>query len=192
MESFKLANTCLKKFNLSSLGRIETIVDLDLSFNTIVFDSLNTLTNIRSIKLSKVKFEQNNSLVKFLNKNVIELDFSENSFANNFGIFNNLKNLESLSLRNVNLYSMEQINFQNFLKLKILDLSRNNKTRVLFDSLKNLKLLEYLDLGFNQIEFIDERILDDWVDFKAKQLKYLNLESNRIKKFESFLFNFLI
>ena len=78
LESFKLANTSLNKFNLSSLGRIETIVDLDLSFNTIVFDSLNTLTNIRSIKLSKVKFEQNNSLVKFLNKNVIELDFSEN------------------------------------------------------------------------------------------------------------------
>ena len=93
-----------------------------------------------------------------------------------------MTNIEILVLRNVELESMEQIQFQNFLKLKKLDLSFNNLTRLKYDSFKNLKMLEYLDLSFNQIDFIDGRIFGDWGDSKEKSLKYLNLESNKITK----------
>ncbi len=105
--------------------------------------------------------------------------------------FYKLKNIETFSLRKVNLESMEQINFQYFYKLKKLDLAYNNLTCLLYVSFQNLKILEYLDVSFNQIDFVDGRIFDDWGDFKEKPLKYLNLESNRIKKFEGAFVNFI-
>jgi Leucine-rich repeat (LRR) protein len=119
------------------------------------------------------------------------LDFSQNYLGNIFEKFSNLTNIEILLLRKVNLKSVEQIRFQNFLKLKKLDLSFNNLTRLNYDSFKNLKMLQYLDLSFNQIDFIDGRIFGDWGDSKKKSLVYLNLESNRIKKFENSLVNFI-
>ena len=64
-------------------------------------------------------------------------------------------------------------------------MSFNNLTRLNYESFKNLKMLEYLDLSLNQIDFIDGRIFGDWGDFNAKIMKYLNLESNRIEKFEN-------
>ena len=61
----------------------------------------------------------------------------------------------------------------------------------MYASFQNLNKLEYLDLSFNQIEFVDGRIFGDWGDFKMKPLKYLNLETNRIKHFEETLINLL-
>jgi Leucine-rich repeat (LRR) protein len=46
-------------------------------------------------------------------------------------------------------------------------------------------------LSFNQIDYIDGRIFGDWGDSNTKSLKYLNLESNRITKFESSLYNLI-
>jgi Leucine-rich repeat (LRR) protein len=171
------------------LNSSQNILELDLSFNNISFESMNNLKNIQRIKLEKARFLENDSFEIFLNENLIELDFSQNYLGTNFEKFSIMKNIESLILRKVNLQLMEVINFQKFLKLKKLDLSFNNLTRLNYDSFKNLKILEYLDLSFNQIDFIDGRIFGDWGDLNEKPLRYLNLESNRIKKFENSLFN---
>jgi Leucine-rich repeat (LRR) protein len=144
-----------------------------------------------TIKLEKARFTQNNSFEIFLNQNLIELDFSQSGFGNIFEKFGIMTNIEILILRNVNLQSMEQINFENYYNLKKLDLSINNLTRLNYDSFRNLIMLEYLDLSFNQIDFIDGRILGDWGDSNTKSLKYLNLESNRITKFQDTLFNLI-
>ncbi len=148
---------------------------------------MGNLKSVRKIKLEKVRFLRNNTIGIFLNENLIELDFSQNDLSNTYEKFGIMTNIEILILRNVNLQSMEKIYFQNFLKLKKLDLSFNNLTRLDYGSFKNLKLLEYLDLSFNQIDFIDGRIFGDWGDLKPKTLMYLNLESNRIKNFNGSL-----
>ena len=44
-------------------------------------------------------------------------------------------------------------------------------------------------MSFNRIEFVDGRIFGDRGDFKMKPLKYLNLESNRIRHFDETLVN---
>ena len=51
-------------------------------------------------------------------------------------------------------------------------------------SLRNLQKLEYLDLSFNHIEIIDK---DFFSENKAKNLKYLNLESNLISSIGDFV-----
>jgi Leucine-rich repeat (LRR) protein len=61
----------------------------------------------------------------------------------------------------------------------------------MYVSFQNLKILEYLDVSFNQIDLVDRRKFDDWGDFKEKPLKYLNLESNRIRAFDGLLFNLI-
>jgi Leucine-rich repeat (LRR) protein len=191
LDTFLIANNSLEKFDLRILNSSENFLTLDLSFNNISFESLNNLKSIQRIKLEKIGFSRNNSFETFTNELIIELDFSQNNLNNIFEKFSNLTKIEILILKKVNLQSMEQIRFQNFLKLKKLDLSFNNLTRLNYDSFKNLKVLEYLDLSFNQIDFIDGRIFGDWGDFNERALKYLNLESNRITKFEDSLVNLI-
>ena len=78
---------------------------------------------------------------------------------------------------------MLKIKFAKFSKLKKLDLSKNNLSRIEMDSFSNLKILEYLDLSFNKIEFIDEKIFSTIlnVNYLNYKFQYLNLENNRIK-----------
>ena len=90
----------------------KNLFDLDLSFNNISFENL-VSQNIRKIKLEKVSFKQNaSSFQAFLNENLEELDFSHNDLAENcLAYLYKLKNIETFSLRKVNLESMEQIKF---------------------------------------------------------------------------------
>jgi len=152
---------------------------------------MTSFKGIRRINLANVRLNQNISFEIFLNQNLIELDFSQNDLGNIFRKFSILTNIEILVLRKVNLQSMEQIPFQNYFNLMKLDLSYNNLTRLNYGSFKNLKMLEYLDLSFNQIYFIDGRIFGDRGDLKAKKLKYLNLESNKIINFNDVLANLI-
>jgi Leucine-rich repeat (LRR) protein len=143
LESLQIANNSLETFELKVLNSSENILNLDLSFNNISFDSMNNLKSIQRIKLEKVKLTQNNSFEIFLNQNLIELDFSQSDFRNIFEKFRIMIKIEILKLKKVNLKSMEQIQFQNFPKLKKLDLAFNSLTRLDYDSFKNLKILEH-------------------------------------------------
>jgi Leucine-rich repeat (LRR) protein len=98
------------------LNSSENIVELDLSFNNLsILVSMNNLKNIQRIKLENVRFTQNKSFEIFLNENLIELDFSQNYLGNIFAKFSILFSIESIILKKVNLQSVEQIRFQNFL-----------------------------------------------------------------------------
>ena len=102
---------------------------VDISFNNLSnVESLNNIKNIQRIRLENVNFNQvhlvifqNSYFEIFLNENLIELDYSQNNLGNIFEKFRIMTKIESLILKKVNLQSMEQIQFQNFIKLKKLD-----------------------------------------------------------------------
>ena len=97
-----------------------------------------------------------------------------------------------MELRRVGLQSLTEINFKNLTNLIIINLSHNNLTKVDYDSLAFLLKLNYLDLSFNQIDFIDERIFSTrFGDLQCKKLTYLNLESNYLVNVGDLFLNFL-
>jgi Leucine-rich repeat (LRR) protein len=150
LESLKISNNSLQVFDMRVLNSSTNMFELDLSFtNLIIFEYLTNVDNIQIIKLEKVKFNPRKFSEIFLNENLIELDYSQNCLDEFLSKFSILTNIEILILKKVNLKSMEQIQFQNFLKLKKLDLSFNNLTRLNYDSFKSLKKFKYLDLSFN-------------------------------------------
>ena len=121
------------------------------------------------------------------------IDLSDNNLSfRNYEIINDAKLLETIELRRVGLQSMSRINFKNLTNLIRIDLSHNNLTQIDYNSLAFLLKLSYLDLSFNQIDYIDERIFSmRFGKLQTKQLNYLNLESNRLLTVGYLFLNFL-
>ena len=188
--SFKISRNNLNVFNMNILN-LEKILELDLSFNKIIISAASNNEKIESIILANVTLVQTNSSIEtFINSKIRVLDFS-NNFIKNFASFNIMSQIEWLAMSRVNLDEMRQIQFENFQILTHLDLSFNHLKSLEYDSFRHLENLIYLDLSFNRIEKIDSRIFD-WGDHNKKiPLKYLNMESNYVIRFENRFLNFL-
>ena len=173
--SLNLAATQMTHINMSKILS-RSIEEIDLSLNTNVTYDVTVMQRLKRIKLESTKFEQMIYIV--LNPNVISIDFSETSFLNDFSFLSSLIKLEELRLSQLNISSMDDIKIETFHMLKRLDLSHNSLTRVTFNSLANAKNLEVLDLSYNCILFIDERIFstNDYLN----NLRHLNLEHNQL------------
>ena len=128
----------------------------------------------------------NYTLHNFLHTDIDSLDFSRNDLKQNFQMFNDLIQIETLVLRQVKLEAIIQIEFQNLLNLKHLDLSENNLTLVNELSLGGLKSLVYLNLSFNQIAWVDEAIF-----IAVNNLEYLNMSNNRLRTIGCILSEYL-
>jgi Leucine-rich repeat (LRR) protein len=195
LESFRLFKNNLASFKMNIINW-ENMLEVDLGHALLDFNGFDlSEKNLNSIQLENVSLlnSKNASFEIFLNPYVEYLDFSQN-FIRNFRIFDDLFDLISIELRNVNLESMGQINFRHFKHLIYLDLSFNNLIRLEYDSFENLQHIEYLDLSFNRISSIDSRIFAGPKSFFPVQnsLIYLNLEQNEIVSIESTFTNYML
>jgi Leucine-rich repeat (LRR) protein len=195
LSALYLSSTHMDFVELDILKGI-TLDKIDLSFNKIYIDEQNLilLNRLEFLGLESVNFGVGNySYEIFSGVNLKYIDLSDNNLSlKNYEIINNAKLLEIIELRRVGLQSMRQINFKNLTNLMRIDLSHNNLTQIDYDSLAFLLKLNYLDLSFNQIEYIDERIFSMRIrNLQTKKLNYLNLESNRLLTVGYLFMNFL-
>ena len=165
------------------------------------------LSNLKYLYLRQVRAFLIESVNFNLMPNLLELDLSSNKLMNltNLGRYNNI-HLKSLWLRNIDI-SFESSLFVRFPKLEVLDIggckqmnwSQNDisnlisLTKLSLNNLKmkldlrfiaNLTSLEYLDVSNNQIETI--YIPNLFEKLKTKKIKYLNLNYNKLREFDSF------
>jgi hypothetical protein len=187
----KMSHTFLDEFAMNLLN-FESITELDLSYNTLNFSNTfkrESLRNLRSLRLERVKI-LNFSLENFLNSNLEILDLSKTFNGNEF-FFKihsyNLSLLKRLELRDTRINSLNNT-LKNLISLSHLDLSCNSLTELNYETFKDLDKLSHLNLSFNEITFLDARLFES--QYLAKNLKYLNLDHNRLIKFENVFENY--
>lgn len=167
-------------FDCDSLS--EQISELDLSENRhLRFGGL--LLDMRSLILSDVGLNRNelDNISSRFNARLYSLDLSFNpNLASQFDL-NSLAvcpAMERLSLKSINLHSLDGDLLGHFHYLITLDLSFNRLSSIRADHFRNLTLLESLNLSDNQIEYVDED------SFKTLSvLNYLNMAKNRLRYF---------
>ena len=183
LNTLRISSTQPSRFDLGFLRNCHKLIDLDLSFNYIQIQTFaHLLTNIQVIRLDNVTITVSNasSFEIFLNRDIMQIDFSNNDLNENYRIFDFVFIIEKLVLRNTKLKSFGQINVNNFPNLTHLDLSFNNISIMDYDSFARLQKLVYLDLSTNRISFVDDRIFSTFSITYMKPLRYLNLENNLI------------
>jgi hypothetical protein len=128
LQVFKISNNSLNFFNLSLLNTV-ILTELDLNYNTLIFDKSNSLPNIKILNFKNVKFLGRNSSFEFFfikNSSISELDLSNVDLKQHIYSFDDLTNLEVLKLRQSNINSLEELKLFSFTKLIHIDLSHNN------------------------------------------------------------------
>jgi Leucine-rich repeat (LRR) protein len=193
LTSLSLSRTQLDYVNLNILNGLK-MTKIDFSFNNISFDQFILMDKLIEIDMENVNFlTRNYSFEIFFSLNLKSIDLSNNSLStNHFQYISKMYQLEVLELCQVGLQSMAQINFTNLPKLIKINLSFNNLTQILYESLAYLLYLEHLDLSFNRIDFIGERIFSTNIgNSERKKLKYLNLQSNLLVSVGDLFLNFL-
>uniref|UniRef100_A0A0N4ZN44 LRRCT domain-containing protein n=1 Tax=Parastrongyloides trichosuri TaxID=131310 RepID=A0A0N4ZN44_PARTI len=232
LESIFIENCNLEKIptsisNLSGLkslsisdNKISNISNDDFSKNFMSLEYLNLAGNFISdlapntlsslIRLETLKIGQHNHASKSLMKEIskmnnlkaIDLSGIDGLTSINETMFDNLQNLEELSLAGCSLTSINSTTFKNLKNLKILDLRVNlieNITEDAFNSFSNLthlslagnfikslkpnmwngmKKLVVLDLSYNELKELKKSSFEHL----GKSLKELNLADNKILK----------
>ena len=144
LKSLDISENLLKHLQTDSFAEISQLSALNLSSNRIHFlnDSLHILRNISQLDLSY----NNVTHVSFADfeNSLTYLDLSHNQFSNDIII--RVENLKTLSLSNTNADFIVNLNFSNQSRLKNLDLSYNNLTRLRSDFFANLTRLIKLNL----------------------------------------------
>ena len=178
-------------FNVSLLSNNLKLTELDLSFNTVVAKSqqeaVSIMRNIRKISVESVFLTGPLFLDRTFigNKQLIEVNFSQNNLTGNWSMFDSLLKLERLELRRVGLETLSSIGFQRLLQLKYLDLAFNRLTRLDDVSFRSLYKLEHLDVSCNAIEVIEAGVFQaertQLAVSKWNLLVYLNLANNFIR-----------
>ena len=171
-------------FNMSNILSL-LIEEIDMSYTNRIYYGATIMSRLKKIKMVNATFEQ--QFVLNLNIELLSLDFSNTNFLSGFDFLTSLLKLEELSLSQLNISSMDPLKIETFKNLKRLDLSYNALTRVTFVSLSNANNLEVLNLGHNQISFMDARIFS--TPNYLTNLRHLNLERNQLHVLSSDLSN---
>ncbi len=177
LKSLKLSNTSIKHLNLA-----KNLKELDISFlNFSIFNFKNSNT-LEWINLAEAQAE-NLSIGSFLNNFTRHIDFSFIQLnLDDFKMLGNAgKCLETLKLRKTNLQQIDQINFDQLVNLKYLDLSLNNLTFVSAATFKFTPKLEHLNLSANRLHEFHIMLFN---------LRYLNLDNNRISTTSNVLWDY--
>lgn len=158
------------------------LIELDLSNNRILLlndknDSTSVFLNLKKLVLANISETFYLKNILSLCPNVEILDLSKNTliFKENIPFFSPLVKLAVLKLNEIQIDTLDVIDFSRVNSLTDLNLNGNRVTKIMVNNLKNLNKLERLDLSSNNISFIED------YSFANLSLKYLNLESNKIK-----------
>jgi Leucine-rich repeat (LRR) protein len=146
-------------------------------------DFIVTLQILNCSTRSKIH-ELPSSFIKFPELTVEELSI-------NFGLFNQISNylfenytkLKELNMSNNNIEIIPNNSFIYLKELVVLDLSKNKITNLSSTSFYGLKKLHELDLGGNQITEIQ-----DWLFNSTIELKKLKIGNNRLKSINNKIF----
>ncbi|CAF0909517.1 unnamed protein product [Brachionus calyciflorus] len=158
LKRINLASNKLKSIDLIFLN-LDQFYLLDVSFNqinTIHNDTFKALRKIQEIYLGNNKISEINSeIFKGLeNLKILRLGMNEiNKINSNFSL--DLSNLTDLEFSYNNLSFIESNFFQGFVKLVDLRLYACNIKSINLDSLVKLN---YLNLGFNQIQYFSQNL----------------------------------
>lgn len=184
LKSLTLASTLgyqchIKYFNLNFFSSLESLFLENFqfsSFNILCFPelcNLKILTLMQCKTLSKINHAD---LFKRLSQleNLTIIDFSDFFKEIPSNVFDELKNLTELDLRDNNLIDINPKWFAHMQKLKSLDLSDNQiirVTKVMFTYLTNLT---YLSLNMNQFYRLDDGVFSDVKNLENLCLSYNN------------------
>ena len=159
------------------------LTELDLSNNRILFmddknDSTSLFLNLKKLVLANISEPFYLKNILSLCPNVELLDLSKNTliFEENIPFFLPLVKLAELKLNEIQIDTLDIIDFSRDNSLIDLYLNGNRVTKIMVNNLKNIYNLKRLDLSSNNISFIE-----DYSFANLSYLKYLNLESNKIK-----------
>ncbi|CAF0756025.1 unnamed protein product [Brachionus calyciflorus] len=175
---------CLKKLEIycGDMHRFDTgcfngskIEDLSIHSREMIlkFDHnlLNELTNLKQLKLSLIdviNFNSEMHKLKHLKFNFCTLDPNSN--------LNNLKQLESLTLRSSGLFNFNHSIFSNFKQLKYLNLFKSELNCLEIEWLNELEQLEYLNLCDANVDKFNL----NYECLNLSKLKYLAFNSHHI------------
>ncbi|CAH1134691.1 unnamed protein product [Ceutorhynchus assimilis] len=147
---------------------------LNLAHNFLVEFDFNQLRNVSKINLS------NNLIEKYLIADANIINFEEVLLSHNkITTLQKIRNVKSLNISYNKIQNIDEHVLSE--SLETLDISNNNITNGLFNSLKNLK---YLYLDHNYINSLSIDAL-----YNLQQLLYLDLSFNRIKQIPFGFFN---
>jgi Leucine-rich repeat (LRR) protein len=173
---------------MNAFSDLENLNDLKIDSNQI-----KTLKNVQfntALQKISVRFNLLSSLNELNSSSLIHLCVSNNRIQVIDSI-TQMPCLEYLDLSQNRLISIEENSFTFLKKLKHLNLSQNKLD--LESEFNNISffneqfLLENLDLGFNEIKYLDSNLT-----FKnLNSLKVLNLTNNKLKSVDLFLFGFM-
>ena len=120
------------------------LIELDLSCNPIkeyFTEEMTQLTNLQILNLRRCDLTNIPFALSKMNQ-LIKLDISENNIGISYLGLTNLTNLEELNLKLTGITTIE--NFESFIKLKVLDVSKNNLRYDSISGIENLISLETL------------------------------------------------
>ena len=191
----------LNKFNRVKelrLGNIEMIIDEDLSFRNFlnldlldlsycILKSLNSnifagLKNLSSLDLFGINLSNLTENIFFEFKNLKNLSLvsvvkNKKQFLNIFSYFPARNNLELLDISENSLISLDDLNLNQFSKLKYLDLSHNNIRKINQTSFNGMKELRCVYLEWNDVESLSFDLF-----FEENKIEVFWISHNKIKK----------
>jgi len=237
LEELKLDKNEIGSFDTNTFIGLEKVNYLDLSANkirTLVNGAFHGLKNLQRLYLNLNDIDQidANAFTDLLNLNYLNLDsnkiasFESIHFNHRlvelsllFNILSNLSEIDSISLKSLNIVSnrLQELSLISLLPaLEYLDASRNRLITIVSETFLNLKNLKFLNLSYNRLDlaskyaheisyfksqslletldlsFNEIKYLDTNMTFKClASLKALNLSNNKLKVINSFTFGFL-
>ena len=174
---FDLSDNFLFSMDISIFNNIK-ISSLDLSNNIIEdFDSSIIISpqNIASLYFSKnkIKILRKGSLNIYKYCSTIDFSYNQIESISNIVFDNETSNAETLKLNNNFISYLDFLEGDHFMNLVKLDLSFNLIDQIFDSTFKSLNNLKEIDLGSNQIKFIDKFAFID--NHKLESIKLNNI-----------------
>ncbi|KAM9323083.1 uncharacterized protein KZ484_021174 [Pholidichthys leucotaenia] len=180
--------TYLVPHTLAENPQLTKLIFLNNGLRSIHAHTFECLTELQELEISGNPWLEHLFLGTFSNQgNLTKLILNFNLFKTVLpGMFNSLKQLEMLQIRNNIISHLPAFIFQNLSKLQILDLSQNKLKEVKRDTLFGLAELQILKINNNIISNFTSDTFHN-----VSQLTELHLEGNKIAHLDNGIFSVL-
>ncbi len=164
LKILNLSNNFIKSIDANLFGDLHHLNSLNLSNNKLVNITINTFNGLTRLNLLDLSFNQLKSF-EVNNSGLMKLKclYLNNNQLTSIKIIQNLINLESLYLDDnyIEIYC-----FNGLFKLKWLTMQNNQIKSINLDSFQDLNSLEYLDLSFNFITYLEKNLFKNLSNLK--------------------------
>jgi Leucine-rich repeat (LRR) protein len=176
LKSLDLSYTRMNKRNVAAMRKLGKSLERLSLCNIVPFQMNDRFFKNTSLRILDVSgnFEVLSSYRVLTGlESTLEVLYANDVGLNNFDIFENFKKLQVLSLRRNEITTIRRNTASTLTSLRILDLSRNRLGRWYTPTYSYMPSLEYLDLLNNNINVISEEMMIDFAN-----ITYLGLSEN--------------